>query len=256
MRTIVASKLYAKIEVGVPKQQIEIPLDFTSNEFFISDNPKVEFEQNNLFSDLKFYLFSESSSRKVYDEVLNYGENFYLAELCIESFFFNNSKSELYFYFPYSLISLESGGIGLLLEISNSTSTTDKEKSFFKQIKDKNFIKDYYWSIFFNTKNIEKEAEGFLLLGSLPHELETDLGYYNKTYFQKELKNLDAEMSKEYVLNKFKIDEIIVYEGNDENTTIEDLPINDVNIKLIELDYHSNGIQALLFYLKTIKTYS
>ena len=92
MKTIVASKIYAKIEIGTPKKQIELPLDFSSNDFYISDNPKTQFEDNNLFSDLKFYLNNESSSFITDGDVQFSGENFDFAEVCTESFFFNNSK--------------------------------------------------------------------------------------------------------------------------------------------------------------------
>ena len=243
MKTIVSSKLYAIIEVGTPKKQIEIPLDFETNEFFISNDPKYEFEQNNLFSDLKFYSDKESSSLITDGDMGYTGDKFDLAELATESFFFDNKKYELQFYFPYTLKNVESGGIGLLLQ-PRYHGNTDNEKTLFKQLKAKDFIKNYYWSIFFNTKNIEKESEGFILLGSLPHELETDLGYYKKKYFQKEYKNVNAEMSGTDVLNRFKIDQITVYQGTDKKKILDNFPVDNINMRLIELDYHSNGVQA------------
>ena len=243
MKSIVSSKLYAIIEVGTPKKQIEIPLDFETNEFFISDDPKRQFEEDNLFCDLKFYLKDESSSWISNEDMEYYGDKFEFAELCKESFFFNNSKYEFEFYFPISLKTVESGGIGLLL-LPRYDVSTDLEKTFFKQLKVKNFINGYYWSIFFNTKNIEKESEGFILLGSLPHELETDLGYYKKNYFQKEIKNVNAEISGSNVLNEFKIDEIMVYEGTNTKKILNDFPVDNINMKLLELNYHSNGVQA------------
>lgn len=244
MQTIVSSKLYAIIEVGSPKQKIEIPLDFVANEFFISDEPKSEFEKTNLFSNLKFYSKEESNSFISNDDMGYDGDKFDYSELCKESFYFNNSKYELDFYLPISFKEIESGGIGLLLESLYTSYTTDPGKSFFKQIKAKKFIDNYIWSIFFNTKNIEKESEGFLLLGSLPHELGTDLGYYDKKDFQKEIKYVYAEITGTNGINKFKVDEVTVYEGNNKKKILNDYPIDDINMKIFELNYHSNGIQA------------
>ena len=244
MKSIVSSKLYAIIEVGTPKKQIEIPLDFEAIDFFISDYPIKEFEENNLFSDLKFYSGDESSSRIEYTDIEFYGDKFEFAQLCTESFFFNNSKYEFEFYFPYKLKETESGGIGLLLQPRYSVST-DLEKTFFRQLKVKNMIKGYYWSVFFNKRDIEKEGQGFILLGSLPHELGTDLGYYDKKYFQGELKNVGAEMSGSNFIYEFKMDEITVYEGNKKNKILNySTIIDDIYMKHIELNYHSNGVQA------------
>ena len=38
MRNVVYTKAYSNIEIGMPKQMIQIPLDFESNDFYISEN--------------------------------------------------------------------------------------------------------------------------------------------------------------------------------------------------------------------------
>ena len=246
-QSIVSTKVYASIEVGTPKKEIEIPLDFNSNDFYISDNPEQTFAENEkLFSDIKFYSGLNSSSRIPLEDIYLDGNNFYLGEYSMESFYFNNSKYELGFYLPVKLKYPESGGIGLLLQ-SSSDATPDYEKTFFKVLKDKNLIDNYYWSIFYNSKEITKEEEGFLLLGSLPHEMENNLGYYNHNYFNNSnLKNIDGKISRDILLNQFEINEIIAFKGNDSNNTNDNFIENVTNkdFKNIELNYHSRGIQV------------
>ena len=251
MKSIVASKLYAKIDIGTPIQQIEIPLLFNSHEFFISNKPK--FEDDNLFSDLKFYLNNESNSWKSSEEYAYYAENFDFAELGKESFSFNDTRYELDFYFSISVNYQESGGIGLIFPRKPDIQT-DPEKIFFKQLKDKKLIKNYVWSIFFSKRDIEKEAEGFILFGSLPNELNIPLGYYDKKYFQNEIKNINIEKYITDDVNIFKIDKITVYEGNNKKIIINDFPIDDPSMQLIQLNYHSNGIQAPFILYDKFKT--
>ena len=147
--------------------------------------------------------------------------------------FFNNNKYELGFYFPIKLKNPESGGIGLLLQ-SKSVATPDPAKTFLKQIKYLKIINDYYWSIFYDTRNISNEDKGFILLGSLPDELEIDLGYYNKNIFNKiNLRNVKAEIIDGIVSNTIIMDEIFFFEGNNKNKIIKNIPTNYSYIKTI-----------------------
>ena len=54
MENIINQRVYANINIGTPKQEIQIPLLFDTNEFIIGDNPKDKFYEKD-FSDLKFY---------------------------------------------------------------------------------------------------------------------------------------------------------------------------------------------------------
>ena len=250
MQSIVSTKLYSKIDIGTPKRQIEIPLEFKSNDFYISDNPKIDFENYGqgkklkLYSEIKFYDSSYSSSRIQIEDIYLNGNNFDMGEYCTESFFFNDSKYEIDFYFPYTLHYPESGGVGLLL-YSSSYATPDEERTFLYKLKQKLLINEYYWSIFFNKKEISNEEEGFILLGSLPDQVKSDLGYYKQNYFSDHiLGNANAEMSGKIILNKFEINEITVYEGKNKDKILNDFPVNGTDIKHIELNYHSRGVQA------------
>ena len=43
IKGIIYTKLYASLELGTPKQTVEISLQFYSNDFFISDDPGYHF---------------------------------------------------------------------------------------------------------------------------------------------------------------------------------------------------------------------
>ena len=58
-------------------------------------------------------------------------------------------------------------------------------------MKNINMADSYDWSIFFNSKSYQKEEEGLLLLGCLPHETNSDLGYYKSGTFN-EKQNLNS----------------------------------------------------------------
>ena len=245
MRNIVITKLYASIEIGTPKKIIEIPLDFDSSDFYISDNPIKDFQKKpELFSELKFYNIQYSSSRVPQEDIYFQGLNFDLGEYSIESFFLNNSKYELGFYLPFQLNFPESGGIGLLL-YSKSEATSKPERTFLYQVKNKKLIEDYYWSVFYDSKEIENDEKGFILLGPLPDELELNLGYYNHSYFNKDnLKSIYVNVSDGVFTNIFTVDGITFFEGGNRDKIIYDFPTNLTSLKDIKIDYHSRGVQA------------
>lgn len=251
MQSIVSTKVYVDIDMGTPQQSVEIPLDFDSNDFYISDNPEKDFaEYPKLFSDIKFYNLSKSNSKITLEDIYYDGDNFELGEYCQESFYLDKKKYELGIYIPIKLKYPESGGIGLLLK-SSSAATHTTEKTFLKKLKDKNLINDYYWSIFYNSKTTTEEEKGFILLGSLPDELGLDLGYYNKDYFNKNnLQDVRAELSSGIVTTIFKMDEISFYEGNNINKIIDNFPTNYSYILDVKLNYHSSGIEAPNILLK------
>ena len=72
--------------------------------------------------------------------------------------------------------------------------TVTRENSFFGKMKKLGLISSYDWSIFYKNKGYKKEEEAFLLMGSLPHEVGEDLGYYNKDYFKEDfIQNVNME---------------------------------------------------------------
>ena len=60
---LVKQQLYANIDIGTPKRTIQIPLAFESNDFYIADLPKNDYESDR-FNDLMFYNATSSSTYK------------------------------------------------------------------------------------------------------------------------------------------------------------------------------------------------
>ena len=145
------------------------------------------------------------------------------------------------------------GGIGMLLE-PNSEHNNNKEKkySFLGQLKEYGLVEEYYWSIFYDSKEKNKKEEnGFILFGKLPHEIDSDLGYYKKGYFkEKDKKNFYLEQKNLHEL-LFDTDFLFAYEGTDKKKIIDDFPFGPTNYRTIQLDYHSGVIQVP----KSLQTY-
>ena len=264
MRNIVYAKAYAEIEIGTPKQLIQIPLSFNSNDFYISDNAKYEFYNNpELYNNLKFFN-SEKSETCQEVEVKQYdGDNFYYSQYYKDFFYFNDTKVEMEFYLPIALKTPESGGIGLQLwpKYEETTSTINDKRTFLKKLKNHQLIKEYYWSVFFNSKDY-KNREGFLLLGTLPHFLNKDLGYYKKEYFNSQyLESIGADIWVDYIEHKFEFDEVYAFEGKNKEKKILNItfPENITRLKIVELYYNYEGIQApyrfLDYFIKYFEEY-
>ena len=255
---IIFQKVYANIKMGTPSQDVQIPLSFDSNEFYISDNPKADYDSNK-FNELKFYDVKKSITYfNIGDEIYT-GDSFDLGFYAQDIFYFNNQKKELQFYNPLSFRDVESGGLGMKLEpYTDIYDASIRNRSFFELMKKNNFINAYDWSIFYNNTEYKKEEEGFLLLGCLPHEVDSDLGFYKKGSFdEKYLKNvsfLDRRINEHI----FKIDKIIGYYGKNKSNLIDDFP-SDKNYLNIEIDYNLGGIQVpkylMKYYEKSFENY-
>jgi len=248
MRNIIYTKAYASLDLGSPKQSIQIPLDFDSNDFYISEHGKYEFSREpSKFADLKFYNSSSSNSCEKVEEKIYDGDNFDYSSYYKDIFYFGEKEVELEFYLPIILKHPESGGIGLQLwpKLEETTSTVDDKRTFLRKLKNNKLIDEYYWSIFYDSKDYNKK-EGFILIGSLPHNLDIDLGYYKKEYFNSTyMKNINAEIWVDLLKYRFKVDDIYAFEGNNKEKKINVIifPENATNLKTIELDYHFSGIQ-------------
>ena len=265
MRNIVYSQVYANLEIGTPKKSIQVPLEFESNDFYISDNAKNQFlKEPDRWNEINFFNINNSDTCEIVEEKEYDGDNFWSSKYYKDIFYFNEKKVELEFYLPNNLKKAESGGIGLELWpiYEETTSTINDERTFLQKLKDNNLISNYYWSIFYNSKNYS-DKKGFILLGSLPHNLNQDLGYYNKEYFDPNyLYHTPADIWVDVIYYRFTFDEIFAYKGNNKEDKIpySDLPLNaSYRLLNVELYYNSGGIQAsnrlLPYFEKYFKEY-
>ena len=244
MDNIINQRVYANINIGTPIQEIQIPLLFDTNEFIIGDNPKDEFDERS-FNDLKFYKSNKSNSYReeedAYDEFC--GVYFRYGFHVRDSIYLNNKNETFSFYLPYDYVETVSGRIGMQLKSTNAVceNTLLRSRSFFELVKSKDLINKYDWSIFYDSKEYKKEEGGFLLMGVLPHELNSDLGYYKKGDFQE--KNL-LHVYMKNIETKFILDKIYGSYGKNISNLIDDFPSNGENIKTVEFDFNNGGIQV------------
>jgi hypothetical protein len=247
MRNIVYAKAYAEFEIGTPKQLIQIPLSLNSNDFYIAGNAEYEFSKNpERYNNLKFFNSTNSKTCDKVEEKMYHGDNFAYGQYHKDFFYFNDKKVELEFYLPVVLNTVESGGLGLQLWpiLEETTSTINDKRTFLRKIKMLGLIDEFYWSVFYNSKDYENK-EGFLFLGSLPHNL--NLGYYKKEYFDLNyLRNIDADIWVDYIKHIITFDEAYAFEGTNKEKKISEIkfPANNTRLCTIELNYNLGGIQV------------
>lgn len=260
MSFLINQTLYAHFEMGTPKQSVDLPLVFDSNDFYISNEPKFN---SSRFSEMGIYNSSKSTTFNESQIYAYQGDIFIFGLYCKDLFFFDDKEYYIDFYSAYTYDEVYSGGIGLQLlprdPYSIIDSTPDKERTFMERIKKNNLIKNYTFSIFYNTKENKKDDDGFILFGSLLHNVNSDLGYYKKGYFKEEnitSINLINDKNKKTVID---MDGIIGYEGDNKSKIIEGF---DKDYKLylnIELNYNSGGIKIpnyfRQFYQKVFEEY-
>ena len=255
---IVNQKLYARINIGTPKTEIHLAILFDVNEFFISSGNSGYYDSD--FQDLNFYNSSASSSYSNSDEDCTYtnGEYFSVADCKQEVFYFNNKEEILPFYEAYDNMNGKFPGvIGLRIDPNYGyEEACPRNKSFFYKMRKINMATSYDFSIFFNSKTYQKEEEGFLLLGCLPHETNSDLGYYKKgTFNEKQYLNNVKMIYQKHERIKFTLDKILLFKGKDE----ENLIVNYKNDLNIELDFRNGGVlcpnNLLEYYEPVFKDY-
>ena len=196
------------------------------------------------------------------EEYLN-GDYFELASYDNDTFYFNNKQYSLEFFFPVYYSYCDSGGIGMQLDVQNNINeaTKERKKTFFGKLRNLELAKDYYWSIFYNSKENQKKDEGFLLLGCLPHEIDGNFGYYKKGRFKPN--NLGSiripDDSQPEIKNILEIDYLYAYEGNNKSKLIEGFPSGNTDYKKYTLDYFSGGVKIpkslQIFYHRVFEPY-
>ena len=243
----IEQRAYANFEIGSPKQTVQIPLKFDSNDFYIIDNDILH-NDTTRFSGFKLYDSSKSSNYMIIEEDFRNGYDFDLAQYAMDTFYFNNKSYSVEFYSPLDYDYCDSGGIGMQLNPPSNiyNATPNKERTFIEKLKKRELAKEYSWSIFYNTKENTKQDEGFLLIGCLPHEInDNDLGYYKKgTFKENNTRRINLPYSGGLADNILEIDLIYGYEGNNKSKKIEDFSSGISKYKRFYLDYNSGGIKV------------
>ena len=140
--SMINTQLYAKIDIGTPRQTILLSLELEKNEFYISRyNPTVSTEKYTIYNFQNFNekLSSSFSFSKDAAEDIYYDTNFLLAIKAKDIFYFGEQKGEIEFYSADHLTEEIPGELGLQIEpIDDLNSAFDNSnESFLKKIKNK-----------------------------------------------------------------------------------------------------------------------
>ena len=167
-------KLISSIELGNPLQKIETIFDLKNSNFYIL---------NYCYNCSYFYSYNKSSSFfKAQTELIPGGikNSFY----AFETFYFHDGKTnnrkevkDMLIYLPLSNNKNNSLNIGLRF---SDNINNDYQESFIQQLKHKNIINQYFWTMIFNDdKNLNKEYDGFFIFGDILKDFYTTFNNYS-----------------------------------------------------------------------------
>ena len=244
---IVMKQLYAKIEIGTPKQTLLIPLELEKNDFYVAKfNSPISNEKYDFFG-LKNFKEELSSSFKYINEEkdkIYYNKNFQLASKVKDLFFFGDNSTELEFYLAKNLSEEIPGEIGLQIHEVNKAYDT-KENSFLKKIKDNGIINNYIWTILYNIENNDNnDADAYLYIGDFLHNINSkELILKNVVFKEESLISINAKVYQNKVANEFEMSKLYLYKGDNPKEIIKEVNLSKMYLS-IKLDYNLGGIKA------------
>lgn len=247
IHNIINQRLYATLELGTPKQSIQIPIEFETSDFYITNND--ELKNDNKHNFLKIKKFDEKSSNSItYKEVddnIFYGVNFLLAETAKDFFYFGNQKIEIEFYLASHLDEKLPGELGLQLTPSSDLNTAfdSIEKSFLKKMKNSKIINNYVWSILYKNTDNNQECDGYLYIGDYLHEIDQKEIINNKKYEYDELTSKNADIHQNAVKNDIYMDKLFIYKNNNPLDIIKKVEIKEQSLH-VKLEHNYGGIKG------------
>ena len=179
INNIIMSNLYISTKIGSNKQIIDLLLKFSTYQIYLSD---YSINKN-------YYNYNKSNSFIIYDSNSTfYLEDFKKHFFCKDNFYLNNIKiTQLNFVLAKELLYYNiSGCFGLKMNDENFN--VDTEFNLIKQLKKKNIINSYCFTLLFDNNNNDK-----ILIGDYPHEIKTfndkylfeeNNFFYTKSYFK------------------------------------------------------------------------
>ena len=184
-RSIVDNHIFIGLDIGTPKQTIEVFLRSDTTDFYISDKNKNDEKTSNpspyiydVGSDLnKFFDKHESTSLEITKEVINnniYPGGILIGNVSFDNLYFINNKKETSnaktkFILYQSTFGYMPGVIGLGAVLEQE----EKEYNLIEQLKTNDIINSYFWMI-----NYTSDYEGNFIIGEQPHIIDPE--YFKK----------------------------------------------------------------------------
>jgi hypothetical protein len=180
--------LYTKIEIGSNNQQLELPIKLNKYITYITSSAL-----NNLKS-LKFDEKKSSSYKKIDDNEFKSKDNDFISgyKSSDNIKIGNKNINKFKFYLSNNQIIDESGTLGLKVQPISSDMKIVNDTGIIKQLKEENLISSYYFYFKFDKSKNLGEYKGKLIIGGLPHEIESskfDKSKFINTKIQKNIFN-------------------------------------------------------------------
>ena len=250
MNYYVKERININLEIGTPKQETEIPLDFIESDIYIVDKkslrePKIK---NKIFENEK------SSSFNILSKDFEYFDNndYSMFQSAKDIFHFSKDLDkkeniDLEFNFRYAFLASTDDPGRFGLQIHSKDEDDSKVPCPLRILNENKINNNYLWSIHFNKKENDLNDDGYLLLGEYPHNLDDNIGFYDKYEFDKEnFKTLYDLSNSRTMNNEIQVSNIFFYnkEGKKDSTdqkdfneiTNDDL-MQDINIPQVTLSF-------------------
>lgn len=252
------------IEIGSPKQEMQIPLYFEDNDFYIVAKDYLRSSKilNKVFDNTHSNTFTIKSNEMLYMYNKDYStyqdgcDVFYLPKNIKKDKKEYNSDTKLNFRYAYLTSDDDPGKFGLQIY------STDEDDQVvpcpLRSLVENKINNNYLWSIHFTNKGNNLGDEGYLLLGEYPHDMENSLSYYDIDAFDKnnfktiydysnqKTMNHEIAMSQIYFYNveeKKDTTDQKFFNALQNNDLLHDIYIPQVSLSYItKLDFNLGGI--------------
>ena len=188
LSSLVDNNIFINLDIGEPKQTIEVFLRSDTNDFYLSEKPSNDSKTNDsrpfmfdVGSDIsKYFDQNNSISLDITNESINsYPSGAHIGNVSNDYLYFTNNENKIIkkripFILYHSIMRHSPGVIGL----EAITYENDKKYNFIDKLKMNDVIESYYWMI-----NYTSDNEGDLIIGEQPHIIDP-LNYKEEDLFR------------------------------------------------------------------------
>jgi len=220
------------MEIGSPKQEVQIPLGFQEIDIYIVDQEHLREPsiKNKIFDNKKSSSYNLLST----DIEYAYNDEYSMYQDASDVFHFykdldkkENVDAKMKFRLAFLTGTDEPGRFGL--QIYSKDEDDSKVPCPLRILRENNINDNYLWSIHFNKNGNDAEDEGYLLLGEFPHDLKNSIGIYDTYEFNKEnYKTLFDISNSKTMNNEIQMSNIFFYNVKGKKDSTKQKKFNDL----------------------------
>ena len=225
-------KINLNLEIGTPKQEVQIPLSFEVSDFYIVDKEHLRESSinNKIFDNKKSSSFNILST----DIEYFYNDDYSMYQDSNDIFHFmkdikGKEYSDIKMNFRFALLTSTNDPGRFGLQIYSKDEDDSKVPCPLRALYENKINNNYLWSIHFNKKENELGDEGYLLLGEYPHDLEKSIGIYDTYEFNKDnYKSIYDISNSKTMNNEIQMSEIFFYNKEDDKDSTNQKDFNNL----------------------------